>query len=129
MMRIYSRRAVFGLAAAGIAAPTLAMAVEGEEFNPTDLIPRRFSVNRFLSLDKNELYDVNLAVRRGRSIIIEGYSRSESRDIIELAAKDPAAARARLTRLMTVPLGTFKTQAASAYLNPKISTFCMICCT
>ncbi|MEM7733642.1 MAG: hypothetical protein AAF280_12805 [Pseudomonadota bacterium] len=97
-MRLYSRRTMFGLAAASALAPSLAMAADGEEFNPTDLVPRRFSVNRFLELDRNDIYDVNLAVRRGRGIIIEGYSRSESREIIELAAEDLAAARARLTR-------------------------------
>lgn len=97
-MRAYSRRAVFGLAAAIVTAPALAKASDGEEFNPTDLIPRRFSIKRFLSLDKNEIYDVNLAIRRGRSITIDGYSRAESREIIELAAQNPAAARARLTK-------------------------------
>ncbi len=96
-MRTYSRRAVFGLTAALTTAPAFAWAVEAEEFNPTDLVPRRFSVERFLSLDKNEIYDLNLAIRRGRGITIDGYSRSESREIIELAAQDPAAARARLT--------------------------------
>ncbi|MEM7599381.1 MAG: hypothetical protein AAF382_16930 [Pseudomonadota bacterium] len=97
-MRPYSRRTVLGLAALSATAPAMARAIDAEELNPSDLVPRRFSVEAFLELDRNELYDVNLAVRRGRGITIEGYSRSESRDIINLATKDPAAARARLTK-------------------------------
>ncbi|MEL7253028.1 MAG: hypothetical protein AAFZ04_14120 [Pseudomonadota bacterium] len=98
-MRIYSRRSLFGLTAAAAAtAPIVALASDFEELDPSDLVPRRFSVEKFLSLDTNEIYDVHLAVRRGRGIIIDGYTRSESRAIIELAAEDPAAARARLTR-------------------------------
>lgn len=97
-MRMQSRRSFLGLAVTSVMAPTITNAVEAEEFNPSDLVPRRFSVQKFLSLDKAEIYDVNLAVRRGRGIIIDGYSRSESREIIELAAKNPAAARARLAK-------------------------------
>ena len=94
-MPTYSRRAVLGLAIASIT-PGVARAIDAEEFNPSDRIPRRFSVRRFLSLSDDELYDVNLAVRRGRGILIDGLSHSESRAIIELAVKDPAAARAQL---------------------------------
>lgn len=97
-MRSYSRRSALGLVGISITAPGVALAFDAEEEDPADKIPRRFSVRRFLSLNKNELYVVNLAVRRGRGIIIEGYSRSESRKIISLAAKDPAAARALLTK-------------------------------
>lgn len=94
-MPTYSRRTFLGVMLASTA-PGIAAASDAEEFNPTDLVPRRLSVHRFLALTKNELYDVNLAVRRGRGILIDGYSRSESRAIIELAVKDPAAARAQL---------------------------------
>ncbi|MEO0751499.1 MAG: hypothetical protein AAFY25_06815 [Pseudomonadota bacterium] len=103
-MRQHSRRGVLGLAILATTSASAALAAgrthafDFEELDPTDTVPRRFSVRRFLELSKAELYKVNLAVKRGRGIIIEGYSRSESREIIRLAAKDPAAARAVLTR-------------------------------
>lgn len=97
-MRIYSRRNILRLTVASLTLPTLAAASDFEEIDPADTVPRRFSVERFLSLDENDIYDVNLAIRRGRGITIEGYSRSESRKIITLAAKDLAAARARLAK-------------------------------
>lgn len=97
-MRTVTRRGVLGLALATTASTTASHAFDFEELDPSDTVPRRFSVRRFLALSKAELYDVNLAVRRGRGIIIEGYSRSQSREIIQLAAKDPAAARALLTK-------------------------------
>ena len=95
-MPTFSRRTLLGLAIASTT-PGLARAIDAEEFNPSDRIPRRFSVRRFLSLSKDEIYDVNLAVRRGRGILIDGFTRSESRALIELALKDPAAARAQLS--------------------------------
>lgn len=97
-MRYHTRRSVLGLAVISAAAPGLAYAIDAEELDPTDTVPRRFSVRRFLSLSEAEVYKVNLAVRRGRGITIEGYSRSESRDIIGLAARDLPAARALLSK-------------------------------
>ena len=63
-----------------------------EEPDPTDLVARRFSRDAFSRLSDNDLYMVNLAISRGRRILIEGFSASESRAIIETAAKDRAAA-------------------------------------
>lgn len=96
-MQTYSRRSLFGLALATATAPGLAYAIDDEELDPTDTVPRRFSVRRFLSLTEDEVYKVDLAVRRGRGITVEGYSRSESREIIGLAAQDLQAARALLS--------------------------------
>lgn len=97
-MRNHTRRNVLGLALVSATAPGLAYAIDAEELDPTDTVPRRFSVRRFLSLSEAEMYKVNLAVRRGRGITIEGYTRSESREIIELAARDLPAARALLSQ-------------------------------
>ena len=97
-MRIHTRRNVLGLAALSITVQGLAWAINDEELDPSDTVPRRFSVRRFLSLSEAEVYKVNLAARRGRGITSEGYSRSESREIIALAAKDLRAARALLTK-------------------------------
>ncbi len=91
-----SRRTAVAILASAV--PGMAFATDAEELDPTDIVPRRFSVNRFLGLSENEVYKVNLAVRRGRKILIEGFSPSESKEIIMLAAEDFDQARARLTR-------------------------------
>lgn len=77
------------LAWAGLAAlpATALMADEAEELDPTDLVPRRFSPEAFERLSANELYKVKLAVRRGRTILIDGYTASESRKMIEDAKR------------------------------------------
>ncbi len=77
------------LAWAGLAAlPATAMlAEEAEELDPTDLVPRRFTPEAFERLSANELYKVKLAVRRGRTILIDGYTASESRKMIEDATR------------------------------------------
>lgn len=77
------------LAWAGLAAlPATAMlADEAEELDPTDLVPRRFTPEAFERLSANELYKVKLAVRRGRTILIDGYTASESRKMIEDATR------------------------------------------
>lgn len=82
-----TRRAI--LAWAGLAAlPATAMlAEEAEELDPTDLVPRRFTPEAFERLSANELYKVKLAVRRGRTILIDGYTASESRKMIEHAKR------------------------------------------
>ncbi|MEL6647981.1 MAG: hypothetical protein AAFY35_11690 [Pseudomonadota bacterium] len=103
-MQRLTRRNVLGVtvfsAAATIAAATHA---GGKKFgfsdiDPSDRVPRWFSVNRFLRLSKEQVYKVDRAVRRGRGVIIEGYTRSESREIISLANKDLGAAHALLKR-------------------------------
>lgn len=90
-----TRRAI--LAWAGLAAlpagMVLAQGEDGEDLDPTDLVPRRFSPEAFARLSKSELYMVNLAIRHNRTIRIDGYTASESRRIIEAAAKNPAVAR------------------------------------
>lgn len=82
----------FGLALIAAAA-TLAPAAQAQdinELNPSDLIARYFSQAAFARLDANQLYDVSIAVKRGRSIQIEGCSMSQSRTIIMTAAQDRA---------------------------------------
>lgn len=80
-----------GAVASGAALPLRAS--DGNEFDPTDKVPRRFSLERFIALDRNDIHMVNLAVRRGRVIVIDGFSASESRRIISKAAEDWPATR------------------------------------
>jgi len=89
------RAALAGIALSILPAGGL-FAQDREEPDPIDLVPRRFSPEAFARLDANELYMANLAVSRGRRILIDGYSASESRRIIRAAAKNPARARLML---------------------------------
>ena len=69
-----------------------AHAFDAEEPDPTDLVPRRFSPSEFEKLDENELYMARLAVERGRRILIDGCTASQSRAIIRATGPDRAAA-------------------------------------
>ena len=80
-----------GAVASGAALPVRAF--DGNELDPADIVPGRFSLERFIGLDRNEIHMVNLAVRRGRGIVIDGFSVSESRRIISRAAEDWPATR------------------------------------
>ena len=100
-MQTLTRRTLFGLTLATTTATLAATAQAGNrrygsDRDPRDLIPRWFSVNRFLRLSKAQVYQVDRAVRLGRRIIIDGYTPSESRELISLANKDLAAAHAIL---------------------------------
>lgn len=92
-----SRRIFLACLAAGVSAPALpVMASDGNELDPSDTVPNRFSLERFTALDRRDIYDVALAVRRGRRIVIDGFSPSQSRRIIRQAADDWPTTRAAL---------------------------------
>lgn len=91
MAQQHPRRAILGwIGLAGLTSGA-ALAQSGEEMNPTDLVPRRFSPDNFAALSDNEIYMVNLAVRRGRIIRIDGCSGSDSAEVIRTAHADRAA--------------------------------------
>ncbi|MEM7733643.1 MAG: hypothetical protein AAF280_12810 [Pseudomonadota bacterium] len=102
-MKNISRRSLFGLTLAATGATFAASAHasgslrRGSDLDPSDRLPRWYSVNRFLRLSKNQVYDLARAVRLGRSFTIEGYTRSQTADIIQLANRDLAAAHALLS--------------------------------
>ena len=95
-----SRRALLAWLALGsvptVASSQIIFAQDAEEPDPSDLVPRRFSLRKFLSLKEHEIYKVNLAIRRGRAITIEGYTASQSREIISAAAEDWPKTRSAL---------------------------------
>lgn len=102
-MQNLTRRSIIGLTALLSLTAVATSAQAGfktfrSDRDPSDDIPRWFSVNRFLRLSKNQVYMVDRAVRQGRSVVIDGYTRSESRELISLANKDLAAAHAILKR-------------------------------
>ncbi|MEQ8898500.1 MAG: hypothetical protein RID23_15545 [Roseovarius sp.] len=85
------RRAILGWIGLAALTGTAAIAQDVEEFDPTDLVPRRFSPDAFARLDANEIYMASLALRRGRAIRIDGCSSAQSAEIIRLANSDRAA--------------------------------------
>ena len=93
------RRAVLGWIGLFSLAGTSALAQAAEEFDPTDLVPRRFSPEEFATLSENEVYMANLALRRGRNIRINGCSATDSAEVIRLANSDRSAGLALMRRL------------------------------
>lgn len=93
-----SRRALLGWGSstvlAGLAGPV--MANEWPDTDPTDRLPGYYGVQRFMTLSKEEVYMVNLAVKRGRRILIGRYPASVSRQIIKDGARDWPATRQKL---------------------------------
>ena len=92
MAHSHSRRAILGWIGLACLPAGAALAQTAEEFDPSDFVPRRFTPEDFANQTAEELYKTNLAVRRGRSIRIDGCSKSQSRAIIRLAASDRQAA-------------------------------------
>lgn len=64
-----------------LAAPALAQ--EYDEPDPADLVPAHFSADSFARLDQYDLYQVTLALKRGRNIRLADCNPSQSRAIIE----------------------------------------------
>ena len=96
MRKTFTRRTMLALMAIGATPATAQFGGFNEEDNPTDAVPSYFSLQRFLALDENEIYMVNLAVRRGKPVRIEGYQPSESRAIIQRPGQDWPATRRSL---------------------------------
>lgn len=77
------------LLAALLAVSASASVAEGDnEFDPADLAPSRFTVERFAQFSDAQVYDIVIAVRRGRTIRIDGCSVSQSRAILRGANAD-----------------------------------------
>ena len=79
----------------GMAAQTPAY---GREISPIDRVPRHFSLRRFTSLSRDEVYRIYHASRLGKRITIGQFSPSESRNILRDAFEDWPATRQRLAR-------------------------------
>ena len=77
------RSTVAAIAGLTMLTATTLPAQSREDVDPTDLVPRRYSVENFRSLSVSELYMVKLAIKRGRRLLINGYSPSKSRRMIE----------------------------------------------
>lgn len=75
---------------AALSGPALAQGVE--EPDPTDLVPAHFSAAEFARLDRYDLYDVTLALKRGRNIRLADCTPSQSRTIFEASHENRAPA-------------------------------------
>ncbi|MEQ8256915.1 MAG: hypothetical protein RH980_12790 [Roseovarius confluentis] len=60
-----------------------ALAQDFDEPDPADLVPAHFSAASFAALDQYDLYDVTLALKRGRNIRLADCTPSQSRAIFE----------------------------------------------
>jgi hypothetical protein len=69
-----------------------AIAQDYEEPDPADLVPAHFSAESFATLDQYDLYDVTLALKRGRNIRLADCTPSQSRAIFEASYDQRAPA-------------------------------------
>ena len=91
-----SRRAFIGFLATAAAAGVASQAVAGNNISPIDRVPRHYSIERFTSLDENEVYRIDHASRAGRRITIGNLSPSESKSLLRRAVADWPGTRATL---------------------------------
>lgn len=75
---------------ASLAGTTLAQ--DYEEPDPADLVPAHFSAESFAALDQYDLYDVTLALKRGRNIRVADCTPSQSRAIFKASYDQRAPA-------------------------------------
>ena len=81
-------RTVLPLVSAALLATMALPAQSFDDIDPTDVLPRHYSIQKFRQLSDAELNMVNLAIKRGRTILIDGYSASKSRQMIQDAARN-----------------------------------------
>ncbi len=94
-----ARRAFIGLVVAAGMAGLASQATARGDASPADAVPRHYSIEKFTSLDRNEVYRIDHASRHGsRQITIGDFSASESRKILRDAVADWPATRATLLR-------------------------------
>ncbi|WP_294620785.1 hypothetical protein [uncultured Roseovarius sp.] len=91
-------RNILGLAVAATLGATALPATAMDAGNLKRSVPNWISVDTFNSMSQNELYKVDLAQERGQRVVIEGYSLSQSREVVDDAlANDQEVSRAANT--------------------------------
>lgn len=71
---------------------TPAFAQDFEFPDPSDLVNSKFSPTAFSRLSSLELYDIGIALKRGRTILILGCTASQSRAVFEASIEQGAPA-------------------------------------
>ncbi len=84
-------------ALAGMATPSLAGYRRGGA-DPIDRIPRHYTLRKFTSFSREEVYRLDHAARFGRQITIGDFTPSETRKILREALADWPATRQKLLR-------------------------------
>lgn len=93
-----SRRAFIGWMATAAFAGLATQATARNSASPADRITRHYSLKRFTALDRNGVYRLDHAARRGAQITIGDLSPSASRQLLRDAVADWPATRAALLR-------------------------------
>ena len=93
-----STRRILGLAVAATLGATAIPATAMNAGNLERSVPNWISSDAFNGMSQNELYKVDLAQERGQRVVIEGYSLSQSREVVDDAlANDQEVSRAANT--------------------------------
>jgi hypothetical protein len=88
-------RNILGLAVAATLVAAALPATAMDAGNLARSVPNWISVDAVNSMSQNELYKVDLAQERGQRVVIEGYSLSQSREVVDDAlANDQEVSRA-----------------------------------
>ena len=91
-------RNILGLAVAATLGATALPATAMDAGNLERSVPNWISSDAFNGMSQNELYKVDLAQERGQRVVIEGYSLSQSREVVDDAlANDQEVSRAANT--------------------------------
>jgi len=103
-----STRRILGLAVAATLGATAIPATAMNAGNLERSVPNWISADTFNGMSQNEIYKVDLAQERGQRVVIEGYSLSQSRSVVDDAlAGGQEVSRAANTGFGGTPNTTF----------------------
>ena len=101
-------RNILGLAVAATLGATALPATAMDAGNLQRSVPNWISADTFNGMSQNEIYKVDLAQERGQRVVIEGYSLSQSRSVVDDAlAGGQEVSRAANTDFGGAPNTTF----------------------
>ena len=86
MPKLRLNRSVLSLVSAALLTGVALPAQSFDDIDAIDVLPRHYSIEKFQKLSNAQLYMLNLAIRSGRTILIDGYSASKSSEMIRQAA-------------------------------------------
>ncbi|MGM0741738.1 MAG: hypothetical protein ACQEVT_09200 [Pseudomonadota bacterium] len=94
-MTYATKTPAFRIAALALAGTLIASAIPASamEINPSDRAPTWVSESDFSAMNANEIYEIDRAQRLGASVIIEGHSASQSREVVDAALAETPVTR------------------------------------
>jgi hypothetical protein len=111
-------RNILGLAVAATLVAAALPATAMDAGNLARSVPNWISVDAVNSMSQNELYKVDLAQERGQRVVIEGYSLSQSREVVD----DALANDQEVSRAANTTLGDMSTTTVGKGLEHPVST-------